>query len=89
MCSTRPSTFADDSWETIQTNVRSGNTSQYNVGDTRNVRIGNNEYTLRLANKTTISDCSNSSFSQTACGFVVEFVELLNNERERKIEADA
>lgn len=74
----RASSFEDDSWKEIQTNIRNNNTSQYKVGDTRELKIGNNTYTLRIANKTSPSDiCSGSTNSQTACGFVVEFVDIV------------
>lgn len=36
-------------------------------------------YTLRLANNSTPSECSNPNFSQTACGFVVEFEDIITN----------
>ena len=76
---TRTSSFEDDSWEKIKTNVQAGNTSQYNIGDTRQVRINGNQYTVRLANKSKPSECNGSSYSQTACGFVVEFVDIVEN----------
>ena len=69
-----PSQFELDSWETIVENVQSNNTSMYNVGDTKEVDLGSlGIHTLRIANKSTPTTCSNSDYSQTACGFVVEF----------------
>ena len=41
------------------------------------IRIGDNSYTLRLANKSTAANCSNSSYSETACGFVIEFEDVV------------
>ncbi len=73
----RTSSFEDDSWAKIKANVQAGQTSQYNVGDTRQVRINGNPYIVRLANKTKPSECNNSSYSETACGFVVEFVDIV------------
>lgn len=72
-----PTTFAEDSWETI-----AGNTSSdvYKVGDTKQVLIGNKPYTVRIANKSTPDECNKKDFSQTACGFVVEFVDILMEE---------
>lgn len=69
-----PTTFAEDSWETI-----AGNTSSdvYKVGDTKQVLIGNESYTVRIANKSTPSECDGTDFSQTACGFVVEFADIV------------
>ena len=66
--------FANDSWETIAKNTSS---DVYNVGDTRQVLIGNKPYTVRIANKSTPTECNDSNFSQTACGFVVEFVDIV------------
>ena len=54
-----PKPFATDSWSTIKTNVQNGNTSQYDVGDTRKIRINNKIYTLRLVNKSTHVWCDN------------------------------
>ena len=60
-----PKSFAEDSWETIVANVKAGNLSAYNVGDTKKIKLtskddssGNadgitsGEYTIRIANKT-------------------------------------
>ena len=69
-----PTTFAEDSWETIAKNTSS---NVYNVGDTKQVLIGNKPYTVRIANKSTPTECNDSNFSQTACGFVVEFVDIV------------
>ena len=70
----QPKSFAEDTWETIAENTSS---DVYNVGDTRQVLIGNNSYTVRIANKSTPAECSGTDFSQTACGFVVEFVDII------------
>ena len=74
----KPKSFAEDTWETIAENTSS---DVYNVGDTRQVLIGNKPYTVRIANKSTPTECNNSNFSQTACGFVVEFVDIVENRR--------
>ena len=73
-----PESFALDSWSTIKRAVQNNNTSLYNVGDTKTVTINNEDYTLRIANKTTNANCSDPSYSETACGFVVEFVDIIN-----------
>ena len=70
--------FAEDSWETIADNTSS---DVYKVGDTKQVLIGNKPYTVRIANKSTPAECNDSNFSQTACGFVVEFVDIVENRR--------
>ena len=71
-----PKSFAEDTWETIAENTSS---DVYNVGDTRKVLIGNKPYTVRIANKSTPTECNDSNFSQTACGFVVEFADIVEN----------
>ena len=70
-----PKTFAEDTWETIAYNTSS---DVYKVGDTKTVLIGNKPYTVRVANKSTPPEkCGLEDFSQTACGFVVEFVDIV------------
>ena len=71
------SDFANDSWSTIAENVKNGNSSIYKIGDEKEVEIGGNSYTLRVANSSTPSECKGANFSQTACGFVVEFVDIV------------
>ena len=57
---------------------KSGNTSNYNVGDTKEVDMGSlGTHTLLIANKSTPSECSTTGFSQTACGFVLEFADII------------
>ena len=75
---TPPKKFSTDSWETIVEAVEEGNTSKYNVGDTKDVELeGYGKHTLRIANKSTPSECSNTNFSQSACGFVLEFADVI------------
>ena len=70
--------FANDSWSTIISNVKSGNTSYYQVGDTKEVDMGSfGTHTLRIANTSTPAECSTAGFSQTACGFVLEFADII------------
>ena len=71
--------FANDSWTTIANNVRNGLGYKYNVGAEKEVSVGGTNYTVRVANNTTPSECSNEGFSQTACGFVVEFVDKVES----------
>ena len=73
------SRFTLDDWNTIVENVKSGNTSMYKVGDTKEVNLGSTygTHTLRVANTSTPSECSTSGFSQTACGFVLEFADII------------
>ena len=74
--------FATDSWETIVANVRR-NPSVYHVGDTKEIELTGDyagTYTLRLANTSTPAECAGTDFSQSACGFVVEFEDIITEE---------
>ena len=74
-----PTQFEKDNWSTIVSNVKSGNISNYNIGDTKEVNLGTTygTHTLRIANTSTPSECSTTGFSQTACGFVLEFADII------------
>ena len=96
--------FEKDGWETIAANVKSGNTSKYNVGDTKKITIASHtndcssatgsgadyvcnssiepekKVTVRIANK---SECTTET-SETACGFVVEFVDIIDKHNYNK-----
>ena len=73
-----PTQFEKDSWTTIATNVRNGNIDNYKVGDTRKIDMGDyGAHTLRIANTSTPSECSTEGFSQSACGFVLEFADII------------
>ncbi len=75
-----PTQFEKDSWETIATNVRNGNISNYNLGDTKEVDLEVlGKHNVRIANTSTPSECSTEGFSQTACGFVLEFEDIITN----------
>ena len=69
----------EDNWDVIATNVKNGNSSKYNVGAEKEVLIDGKEYRVRVANNSTPSECDNSEFSQTACGLVFEFVDVIEN----------
>ena len=78
-----PASFATDSWETILRAVRAGNTSVYapksggkDAQVLRKVDLGNlGTHYLRVANTTA---CTNGEKSETACGFVVEFADIIS-----------
>ena len=73
-----PVSFESDSWATIAANVKSGNTSKYNVGDTKEVDLGElGTHTVRISN---MSECE-SETSETACGFVVEFADIITRQK--------
>ena len=71
--------FSTDSWSEIIANVKAGNGSEYKVGSTKEVNLGTTygTHTLRVANTSTPSECSTTGFSQTACGFVLEFADII------------
>ncbi len=75
-----PVTFATDSWETINQRVKNNNYSAYNVGDTKEVTMDVNDdgedetYHIMVVNTTA---CTTET-SETACGLVLQFQELLN-----------
>lgn len=74
--------FEKDDWKTIVTNVKAGNLSNYHVGDTKEVDLGEfGKHTLRIANTTTPDECNTEGFSQTACGFVIEFADVIINRK--------
>ena len=83
--------FADASWDKIAATVKV-NPAAYAVGSTKTLKVYDNpneettngtykEYTVRVANNTTPAECSRTDFSQTACGFVVEFVDIVENRK--------
>ena len=80
-----PESFSTDSWATIQKAVQDNNTRAYNVGDTKSVTINGNNYMVRIANKTIGEHCgdNDTEYSQTACGFVVEFADIITTMKMR------
>ncbi len=73
-----PNLFATDSWPTIINAVKNNNIGKYNVGDTKTINMGTyGTHTIRIANTSTPSECSTAGFSQTACGFVLEFTDII------------
>ena len=79
--------FATASWSTIQSNV-SNRVDYYGLGCTKNISIDldNNgtyetEKTLRVINNTVSNKCLDENFSETACGFVVEFEDIINKKK--------
>ncbi len=74
--------FAEDSWKTIAELVKAGKTDSYNVGDTKTVDMGTyGTHTLRVANTSTPTECSTEGFSQSACGFVLEFTDIITTHK--------
>ena len=77
-----PVNFSTDSWKTIVKAVQENNIGKYNVGDTKEIDMGTyGTHTLRISNKSTPSECSTEGFSQTACGFVLEFQDIITTSK--------
>ena len=77
-----PNSFSTDSWYTIAKAAKLNNTSKYKVGDTKEIDMGTyGTHTLRVANTSTPSECSTTGFSQTACGFVLEFADIITTHK--------
>ena len=76
---TKAQIFSEDSWDTIVANIRAGKGNEYKVGSTKTVYLGitYGTHTLRISNTSTPSECSTSGFSQSACGFVLEFADII------------
>ena len=74
-----PPSFANDSWDKIIANVQSGNADVYKVGETKEITLAgfDGTYIVRVANNSTPEECSGVDFSQTACGFVIEFEDVI------------
>ena len=71
--------------------VRNNNTSLYNIGDTKSVTINETDYRVRIANKTAGDHCgdNDTEYSQTACGFVVEFEDIITTMKMRDTNTNA
>ncbi len=68
--------FSTDSWELIAKNIKNKDTLNYKIGDTREVDLGSfGKHTVRISN---MSECTTET-SETACGFVVEFADIISN----------
>ena len=86
-CSKISISFAVDDWETIISNVKSGSLENYKVGDTKEIILESSDgkidgiYTVRIANMSTPQECNSDNFSQTACGFVIEFADIISLEQ--------
>ena len=78
-----PVSFADDDWATIAAVAKSGKyTEYYNVGDTKEVDLGSlGKHTVRVANTSTPAECNQDGFSKTACGFVLEFADVITTRK--------
>ena len=85
ICEKVPS-FKDDSWSTIAANVKAGKASLYQVGDTKTIDMGSlGTHIVRVANT---SSCTNGETSETACGFVVEFADIVSKQSMNSIDTN-
>ena len=73
----KPLAFATDPWNVISKAVKENN-YPYQVGDTKTVDMGSlGTHTVRVANT---SSCTNGETSETTCGFVVEFADIISEQ---------
>ena len=76
----KPSAFSTDSWSTIISSVKANNKRGYKVGDTKKIDLGTyGTHTLRVANISKSDSCGNSGYSESGCGFVIEFADIITN----------
>ena len=78
--------FASSSWDEIIEAYNSGDIesleADMNAGTTRDVDMGTfGTHKLRIANLSTPDECNTEGFSQTACGFVLEFADIITQHR--------
>ena len=76
--------FDEDSWEVIASNAENctddPDSCPYEVGQTKTVKMGSfGTHTLRIANlnSPTKEGCGTNGFSESACGFVIEFTDII------------
>lgn len=74
-----PVSFATDSWDTISTAIKRNLISNYHIGDEKEVDMGKmGVHTLRISNMDFSDECYSNDFSISACGFVVEFKDIIS-----------
>ena len=76
--------FDKDSWEVIASNAESctddPDSCPYSVGNEREVKLGKyGNHKVRIANLSSPTEegCGTNGFSESACGFVVEFTDII------------
>ena len=74
--------FQTDSWSDIA-NYVSLKSDVYPLGCTRDVDLGSTYgvHAVRISNNTIPSECKTTGFSQSACGFVLEFTDVIVGHR--------
>ena len=79
----KPKTFKEDDWDTIASVAKSctdnPDSCPYSVGNVKEVDLGTTygKHKVRIANMSTPNECNDNNFSQSACGFVVEFTDII------------
>ena len=85
--------FSSDSWSTIKANVEN-DPNHYPLGCRKEVQLDiNNDdtpetYKLRIANISTPQICANEGYSNTACGFVLEFEDVITTHAMNKYDTN-
>ena len=89
----RPTFFGTATWDAIKAEYDAGDPDEillYNMKEEalRSIDLdmnhdGTNDLVghVRIANLSTPNECSNSNYSQTACGFVIEFADIIGTHR--------
>ena len=73
--------FANDSWSVIASNIKT-DANYYDLGDTKDVVIsGLGTHKVRIVNTKTDEECVNDTYSETACGVVFEFADIITQHR--------
>ena len=74
-----PVSFETDSWATIIATIESGQGSIYPIGSTKQINVTKfGTYNLMISNNSNPEECSDNQFSQTACGYVFEFSNIVS-----------
>ena len=76
--------FGEDSWEVIASNAKNcvdnPDSCPYSVGNEREVKLGKyGNHKVRIANLNSPKEegCGTKGFSESACGFVIEFADII------------
>ena len=82
----KPNLFVDGTWDQIVAAYKSGNITSLQQsmedGATRDVDLGTfGIHKVRIGNLSKPEVCSTEGFSQTACGFVIEFADIISTHR--------
>ena len=84
-----PLDFATASWSDIANASQEELQAIMEAGTTKDVDLGSlGVHPVRIANVSTPSECNGSGFSQTACGLVIEFADIITTHRMNPYNAD-